>query len=418
MKNVKIFAKTVDETAINQIEKLTEQEAFKNEKIRIMSDVHTGKGCVIGFTSTIGDKIIPNIVGVDLYCGMLLVKLGNIELDLKNIDNTIKEKIPAGFNVHEKLEIDEELENLYKEIENMKCFSQIKYNKNIKLGVGTLGGGNHFIEIDIDSKGNKYLVIHSGSRNLGSQVASIYQKRAIDYCHGGKIDFVEKTRIIEELKKCGKEKEIQKYLANAVIEAKDKDIEEELCYLEGEDKDNYLHDIKVCYTYSNLNRRKMALNILKAIFKDVKFENNYFICDGNILESFETLHNYIDLEHGFIRKGAVSSQKDEMLLIPINMKDGSLICRGLGNEDWNYSAPHGAGRLMSRKQAIKNISINDYKDSMKDIYSSTVYITTIDEAPKAYKPIEEIKECIQPTVEIIEQIKPIYNFKASEEKLV
>ena len=399
MKNLKIFAKTVDDTAIDQINKLMEQESFKNEKVRIMSDVHAGKGCVIGFTSTIGDKIIPNIVGVDLYCGMLLIKLGNIDINLEKIDNTIKEKIPSGFNVHESLELNSDLDALYKNIENMKCFNELKYNKNIKFGIGTLGGGNHFIEIDIDSNNNKYLVIHSGSRNLGAQVASYYQKRAIDYCHGGKLSYEEKQKAINELKASGREKEIENYIQNTITEPNDKDVPDNLCYLENIDKDNYLSDIKVCYQYSNLNRRNMALCILKAIFKDVKFENNH-----------------IDLEHGIIRKGAVSSQKDEILLIPINMKDGSLICKGLGNEDWNYSAPHGAGRLMSRKDARDNIKLQEYQDAMKDVYSSTVDMSTIDEAPQAYKPMEEIVECIKPTVEIIEHIKPIYNFKASEEE--
>ncbi len=412
MKDLKIFAKTIDNVAIQQIDKLMEQEAFKKEKVRIMSDVHAGKGCVIGFTSTIGEKIIPNIVGVDLYCGMLLVKIGNIELDLKKIDATIKNKIPAGCEVHEKISENQEIKNLYKNIENMKCFHKLKYNKSVKCGIGTLGGGNHFIEINIDKKNNKYLVIHSGSRNLGNQVANIYQQRAIEYCHGGKLSKEEKENIIKKLKAEGKETEIQNYLQNTITQAHDKDIERDLCYLEGIDKENYLNDIKVCYQYANLSRRKMALSILESIFKKVEFKNGKFMCDGNILESFETLHNYIDLEHGYIRKGAVSSQKDEMLLIPINMKEGSLICRGLGNEDWNYSAPHGAGRLMSRKQARDTISLDEYKEIMKNVYSTTISKNTIDEAPQAYKPIEEIKECIQPTVEIIEQIMPIYNFKA------
>lgn len=415
MKNLKIFAKTIDEIAIKQIDKLMSQEAFKNEKVRIMSDVHAGKGCVIGLTSTIGTRIIPNIVGVDLYCGMLLVKLGNIELNLEKIDDIVKKKIPAGFNVHDNLDVDDELKNLYKEIEKMKCFSKLKYNKSVKNGIGTLGGGNHFIEIDEDSKGNKYLVIHSGSRNLGSQVANIYQQRAIDYCHGGELSKEEKDKVIRQLKLEGREKEIEVYLKNTKSIAVDKNVDEELCYLEDKDKENYLRDIKVCYQYSNLNRRRMATAILEEIFKTVDFSDKQFICDNSVLETFEILHNYIDLDNGIIRKGAVSSKKGERLLIPINMKDGSLICRGLGNEEWNCSAPHGAGRLMSRKQARETIKLEEYKQSMKGIYSSTVDIGTIDEAPQAYKSIEEIKEGIKPTVEIIEQIKPIYNFKAKED---
>lgn len=412
MKNLKIFAKTVEESALEQIDKLMEQESFKNEKVRIMSDVHSGKGCVIGFTSTIGDKIIPNIVGVDLYCGMLLVKLGNIELDLEKIDNVVKEKVPSGFNVHEIMEIDEELLSLYKSIENMHCFYDISYNKQIKNGVGTLGGGNHFIEIDVDSNGNKYLVIHSGSRNLGSQVAKIYMDKAINYCKIGNLTNDGRKEIIRKLKEEGREKEIEKYLREYKEEAKAKEVDRDLCYLENKEMQQYLEDIKVCYTYSHMNRKRMAKAILKAIFKNVDIKEDEFICDGEVLQSFETLHNYIDIENGIIRKGAISAKKDEIVLIPINMRDGSLICRGLGNEEWNCSAPHGAGRLMSRKKAREILKMEDYKASMQGIYSSTVELSTIDEAPQAYKPIEEIKECIKPTVEIIEQIRPIYNFKA------
>ena len=415
MKNLKIYAKTIEESAIEQIDKLMKQESFKNEKVRIMPDVHSGKGCVIGFTSTIGDKIIPNIVGVDLYCGMLLVKLGNVELDLNKIDTVVKEKIPSGFQVHEKMNVTEELKELYKEIENMKCFEYLSYNNQIKHGVGTLGGGNHFIEIDVDSNGNKYLVIHSGSRNLGNQVAKIYMERAISHCHGGKLTTDERKEIIETLKKEGREVEIEAALKEAKRIAKDNEIEKDLCYLEGKDKEEYLNDIKVCYKYAHMSRRNMAYEIVKAIFGNVEIINDKFVVEGEELYSFETLHNYIDLEKNLIRKGAISAQKDEVILIPINMRDGSLICKGLGNEDWNCSAPHGAGRLMSRKKAKEVISIDEYKDSMKEIYSSTVDVSTIDEAPQAYKSIEEIKECIKPTVEILEQITPIYNYKATEE---
>jgi len=400
--------------AIEQINKLMEQESFKDQKVRIMSDVHSGKGCVIGFTSTIGDKIIPNIVGVDLYCGMLLVKLGKVDLDLKKIDERVKNNVPSGFNVHEKMEIDEELLSLYKDIENMHCFYNISYSKQIKNGVGTLGGGNHFIEIDVDSQGNKYLVIHSGSRNLGTQVAGVYMDKAINYCKIGNLTMKDRKEIIRKLKEEGRENEIEYTLKNFKNEAKAKEVEKDLCYLENNDMKEYLEDIKVCYTYAHLSRKRMAKAILNGVFKDVVVNGDEFICDGEVLESFETLHNYIDLEAGIIRKGAISAKKDEIVLIPINMRDGSLLCKGLGNEDWNCSAPHGAGRLMSRKKAREILEMDDYKESMKDIYSSTVELSTIDEAPMAYKPIEEIKECIQPTVEILEQIKPIYNFKATD----
>jgi len=415
MKNLKIYAKTIEDGAVEQIKKLMNQDSFKNEKVRIMPDVHSGKGCVIGFTSTIGEKIIPTIVGVDLYCGMLLVKLGKIDINLEKIDEIVKEKIPSGFSVHEKMELDDELKDLYTAIENMHCFEYLSYNNQIKNGVGTLGGGNHFIEIDVDKEGNKYLVIHSGSRNLGNQVAKIYTKRAIDYCHGGKVTNDERKSLIEELKAQGRYKEIEKTLKEAKRIAKDKEIEKDLCYLEGKDKKEYLEDIKVCYKYAHMSRQKMALAIVKGIFGNAKVINDKFLVNDEELYSFETLHNYIDIENNVIRKGAISAKKDEIILIPINMRDGSLICKGLGNEEWNCSAPHGAGRLMSRKKAREVIDMEEYKNSMKDIYSSTVAVSTLDEAPQAYKPIEEIKECIKPTVEILEQVTPIYNYKATEE---
>ena len=415
MKNLKVFAKTIEEKALEQIDVLMSQDSFKNEKVRIMPDVHSGKGCVIGFTSTIGDKIIPTIVGVDLYCGMLLVELGKIDLDLEKIDNIVKDKVPSGFAVHENMVMDDSLMSLYNDIENMYCFNELSYNNQIKHGVGTLGGGNHFIEIDVDEEGNKYLVIHSGSRNLGNQVAKIYVERAISNCHGGKLTEEERKSIIKELKEQGREKEIQAVLKEAHRVAKDNAIEKDLCYLENKDKEEYLADIKVCYKYAHMSRQRMALAIVEGIFGNAKIENDKFYVNGKELYSFETLHNYIDLENNLIRKGAISAKKDEIVLIPINMRDGSLICKGLGNEDWNCSAPHGAGRIMSRKKAREVLDLEVYKESMKDVYSSTVELSTIDEAPQAYKPIEEIKECIQPTVEILKQITPIYNYKATEE---
>lgn len=415
MKNLKIYAKTIEDKAIEQIDKLMEQDSFKNEKVRIMPDVHSGKGCVIGFTSTMSDKIIPTIVGVDLYCGMLLVELGKVDLDLAKVDEIVKKEIPSGFSVHLNMEIDNELSDLYKDIENMHCFEYLSYNNQIKNGVGTLGGGNHFVEIDVDDEGNKYLVIHSGSRNLGNQVAKIYMERAIGYCHGGDLTNEERKNLIESLKNQGREKEIEKILKEEKRKAQDNKLEKDLCYLEGKDMEEYLEDIKVCYTYARMSRQRMALAIVKGVFGEAKIVNDKFLVNEKELYSFETLHNYIDLESGFIRKGAISAKKDETVLIPINMRDGSLICKGLGNEDWNFSAPHGAGRLMSRMKAREVINMDEYRETMKNVYSSTVDVSTIDEAPQAYKSIEEIKECIKPTVEILKQITPIYNYKASEE---
>lgn len=396
MKDLKIFTNNIEQSAKEQIDLLLEQEAFKNCKIRIMPDVHAGSGCVIGFTGNLGDKVIPNIVGVDIGCGMLCAELGNINIDLKQLDEIIRKYIPSGMNVHEFKVVDYDFTQLY-------CYKELK-NKDgwLEKSLGSLGGGNHFIEIDIDDDNNKYLVIHTGSRNLGKQVAEIYQNKAIEYCSYKKELQQEKDNIIKKYKEQGREKEIQQELIKIKqkYEGKTK-LPKELCYLEGKERENYLHDMKLCQEFAILNREYIFLKICKEL---------------NILAKnyFHTIHNYINFEDNIVRKGAISARKGERVIIPMNMKDGCIIGIGKGNEDWNYSAPHGAGRTMSRNIARETLKLEDYEKSMQGIYTTSVNEETIDEAPMAYKPMEEIIEHIKDTIQVEKITKPIYNFKASE----
>ena len=396
MKNLKIFTNNIEQSAREQIDLLLEQEAFKDCKIRIMPDVHAGAGCVIGFTGNLGDKVIPNIVGVDIGCGMLCAELGNIDIDLEKLDKTIRQYIPSGMNVHEKKVKDYDFTQLY-------CYKELK-NKDgwLEKSLGSLGGGNHFIEIDKDNDNNKYLVIHTGSRNLGKQVAEIYQNKAIEYCSYKKEMQEEKNTIIKQYKEQGKEKEIQQTLIeiNNKYNGKTK-LPKDLCYLEGKDREDYLHDMKLCQEFAVLNRDYIAYKICKEL---------NILC----IDYFHTIHNYIDFEDNIVRKGSISARKGEKVIIPMNMRDGCIIGIGKGNEDWNYSAPHGAGRIMSRNIARQTLNMQDYKNSMNGIYTTSVNEETIDEAPMVYKPMEEIIEHIKDTVEVEKIIKPIYNFKASE----
>lgn len=395
-KNLKIFTKNIEEEAIKQIDELLEQEPFKDCKVRIMPDVHAGKGCVIGFTADLGNKVIPNIVGVDIGCGMLCVELGNIELNLKKLDNIINEHIPAGRNIREQKLID------FEKINELYCLRELKESKKFNRAIGTLGGGNHFIEIDIDDEGNKYLVIHTGSRNLGKQVADYYQNLAIELCSGKEELFKKKEKIIKEYKEQGRKSEIQQALKDLEKEYKNNnpDLPKDLCYLEGKYREMYLHDMKICQEYASLNRCYIARTILLNMGMQIYQKH------------FETIHNYISFEDNIVRKGAISAKKGEKVLIPINMRDGSIIAIGKGNEDWNNSAPHGAGRIMSRMKAKETFKLDDFKESMKGIYTTSVVEETIDEAPFVYKPMQEIIDNIQDTVEIQKIIKPIYNFKA------
>lgn len=383
MSNLKIFADYVESKAQEQIDLLIKQESFKDCKIRIMPDVHAGVGCVIGFTGDLGDKIIPNIVGVDIGCGILTIKLGKIELDLDKLDWIINKYIPSGFNVHHQKKV------AYDDLKKLKCYHDLKDSKRLLKSIGTLGGGNHFIEVGVDEDDFKYLFIHSGSRNLGKQVANYYQRLAILLCSGKK-DILKKKEIKGSLK-------VHNQGLNPSLPPN-------LCYLSGRYRVDYLEDMKICQQFATLNRQTIANIILKKYFKNNDFSIEKF-------PYFETIHNYIDLKSNIIRKGAISATKGEQLLIPLNMKDGCIIGIGKGNEDWNFSAPHGAGRLMSRREAKRKISLIEFKKNMEGIYTSSVTKNTIDEAPMAYKPSLEILTKIKDTVDIIKIIKPIYNFK-------
>ena len=332
MKDLKIFTENIEEEAIKQINLLLEQEPFKNCKVRIMPDTHAGKGCVIGFTADLGNKVIPNIVGVDIGCGMLCVELGNIELNLEKLDSVINEYIPAGREIREQKIID------FEKINELYCLRELKETKRFNKAIGTLGGGNHFIEIDQDEEKNKYLVIHTGSRNLGKRVAEYYQDLAIQLCSGKEEMFSKKEEIIKSYKKQGRKSEIQKALKELEKQYKQNkpDLPDELCYLTGKYREMYLHDMKICQEYASLNRSCIAREILKNMGLQI------------YMPHFETVHNYISFEDNVVRKGAISAKEGERVLIPINMRDESIIAIGKGNVDWNQSAPHGAGRLMSR----------------------------------------------------------------------
>lgn len=393
MKNLKIFTDNIDENSIKQINLLLEQEVFKNSKIRIMPDVHAGKGCVIGFTGNLGEKVIPSIVGVDIGCGIFCANLGNIEIDFEKLDDFINNNIPSGMNVNETKIADFNIEKLY-------CYNELKNYEWIENSVGSLGGGNHFIEIDASKDGKKYLIIHSGSRNLGVQVANYYQDLANKTCNAS--NYEEKIKeTITTYKVNSKEKEIQSALVNLKKELEENKIPYNLAYLENNQRNAYLHDMKLCQEFAILNRYAIAKTIA-----------NYM--NWNIDDYFESVHNYISFYDNIVRKGAISARKGEKVIIPINMRDGCIIGAGKGNNDWNNSAPHGAGRIMSRAKAMETINLEEYKKSMENIYTTSVKEETKDESPFAYKPIEEILNNIKETVEVIEIIKPIYNFKASE----
>lgn len=395
--DLKIFTDNIEDKAKEQINELLQQEPFKDCKVRIMPDVHAGKGCVIGFTANLGDKVIPNLVGVDIGCGMLCVNLGKEKIDLERFDNVVKQSIPSGRNIREH-KIDE-----LDDILNLYCYRELKEQRKFNRALGTLGGGNHFIELDKDDDGNVYLVIHTGSRNLGKQVAEYYQNLAIELCSGKEKMLEEKERIIKEYKEQGRKEEIQGAIKELYQRYKDNtpDLPKDLCYLTGKYRDMYLHDMEICQRYASLNRKNIALEILR----------NYVILAE---EQFETIHNYINFEDNIIRKGSIRANKGEKVIIPINMRDGSIIAIGKGNEDWNNSAPHGAGRIMSRLKAKELINLDDFKKSMEGVYSTSVTENTLDEAPFVYKPMQEIIDNIKDTVDIVKIIKPIYNFKAQD----
>lgn len=393
MKNVKIFAKTIEPEAHEQVRQMAESEAYRDCKIRIMPDCHAGKGCTVGSVIETRGKVVPNTVGVDIGCGMHVVDLGFSDIDLPLLDRIINDNIPSGFNVHEKPLTSDLVDLMQYEITSLlppwKRFFDMDYTMR---SLGTLGGGNHFIEVDVDNIGRKYLVIHSGSRNLGVRVCNHYQQLAVEECDNS----MERKNIIAALKAFGRQDEIEYTLRQL------KPVPKDMTYISGPTLGNYFGVMRMCQMYAELNRRLMAQTIVKGL--GIKVSG----------DSFTTVHNYIDTFGGIIRKGAVSAKRGEPLIIPLNMRDGSLLCIGKGNDDWLQSAPHGAGRLMSRSAAKKQLSMEEYRQQMHDIYSTSVCESTIDESPMAYKSAEEIESLIADTVEIKKRIKPIYNFKAKE----
>lgn len=396
MKNLKIFTDNIEHEAVDQINTLLDQPAFADCKVRIMPDVHAGAGCVIGFTANLGDKVIPNIVGVDIGCGMLTVDLGEIDIDYEKLDRVIRENVPSGYNIHEGRIC------RFDKIQQMYCYRELKDTRRFERSIGTLGGGNHFIEIDEGKDGTKYLIIHTGSRNLGKQVADHYQNLAVELMRGKDELYAKQEQLIAEYKARGRRSEIQGAIAelHRNFKAKQLDIPKDLCYLTGEWREKYLHDMRICQEFAQKNRGSIALAIIAEM-------------GWGGFKTFETIHNYIDDEN-MIRKGAISAKAGEKVLIPINMRDGCIIGIGKGNDDWNCSAPHGAGRIMSRHKAREVVSVEEFQKSMDGIYTTSVGADTVDEAPMVYKPMDEIIANIRDTVDILEIIKPVYNFKASE----
>ena len=386
------YAKVVEDEAIEQIRRMCDYDFTENSIIRIMPDVHAGKGCTIGTTMTVHGKAVPNIVGVDIGCGMYTINIGKGEIDFAKLD-AAAHYVPSGKNVWEGRQEKFDLEAL-------RCYRQLKNTKRLERSLGTLGGGNHFIEVDRASDGTNYLVIHTGSRNLGKQVAEIYQQLAIDLNKGKEDYFDRRDEIIRTYKEQGRRKEIQKALKEISLDNKQTTIPEDLCYLYGRFFDDYIHDIEICQRFATRNREKIA---------EILIDRAGLVAG----EAFHTIHNYIDTDEMILRKGAIAAHKGEKVLIPINMRDGSILAVGKGNPDWNYSAPHGAGRLMSRTKARAELKMAEYQNTMSGIYTTSVNESTIDEAPMAYKSMADIIDVIDETVDIIEILKPVYNFKAN-----
>lgn len=387
------YAKVVEQDAIEQIRRMCDYEFTKGSTIRIMPDVHAGKGCTIGTTMTIHDKAVPNIVGVDIGCGMLTINIGKEEIDFAKLDE-VAHFIPSGMNVWEGRR---ERFNL----QALRCYRSLKKTRWLERSLGTLGGGNHFIEVDQAMDGTKYLIIHTGSRNLGKQVAEIYQQLAVDLNKGKESYFQQKEEIIRTYKEQGRRQEIEAALKEIAWEKRETTIPEDLCHLYGKYFEDYLHDVEICQKFAKRNREMIAEIIL---------ERTGLIAT----DTFHTIHNYIDTEEMILRKGAIAAHAGEKVLIPINMRDGSVLAIGKGNPEWNYSAPHGAGRVMSRTQAKNSLSMDEYKAMMSGIYTTSVNEATLDEAPMAYKRLEDIIDVIKESVDVIDVMKPIYNFKASE----
>lgn len=392
----KVYASIIDETTNQQILTFLNQKFVKNANIRIMADCHAGAGCVIGTTMTIHKYICPSLVGVDIGCGMLTIELKDMNIDLIKLDRFIRKKIPSGFDSYKENQI------VNAKITDLKCYHQLKNNLFYK-SMGTLGGGNHFIEIGQDEDQNKYLIIHTGSRNLGKSVADYYQKQAITLYDK---DYHQRViSLIKRYKFKNQEEKIKKAIARLHKKYYEKNYEKELTFLHGKLKNNYLHDMNIVQDYAKENREKIASKIL-----------NFLNCELNQFTYFHTIHNYISTKDNILRKGAISAYQDEKVLIPLNMKDGSILAKGKSNHEYNFSAPHGAGRILNRREAKEKIKLEDFKEAMKGIYSTSIQMDTLDESPFAYKSKEDILPNIIDTVEILKMIRPIYNFKATQQR--
>ncbi|MBQ5316505.1 MAG: RtcB family protein [Oscillospiraceae bacterium] len=390
------YAKVIEEKAEEQIRRMCDYELTKGSKIRIMPDVHAGKGCTIGTTMTVTDKVCPNIVGVDIGCGMYTVEINERDIDMERVDRAAH-FIPSGMNTWDKA-----VESF--DLHKLRCFGELNHTSRIAASLGTLGGGNHFIEIDRSSDGRCFLIIHSGSRNLGKQTAELYQRYAVEQ-HKGRDEYIaERDRIITGLKAQGRTSEIQPALVRLEERYRHTlpDVPEDLCWLTGTYLDDYLNDVEICQRFAKRSREIMAEIILEMSGLSAR-------------DSFHTIHNYIDTDEMILRKGAIAAHRGERVLIPINMRDGSVIATGRGCEEWNFSAPHGAGRIMSRTAAKKSLTLAEYEKAMTGIYTTSVSIKTIDEAPMAYKSLSDITDVINDSVDIIDIMKPVFNFKADDE---
>ena len=389
----KIYTDVVDEKSLEQVQLLCDQPFTEGARIRMMPDIHAGAGCTIGTTMTITDKIVPNLVGVDIGCGMYAIQLEETSIDYAKLDDTIRACIPFGREVRT------ENHAYVKEIplKELRCLRMVN-DRRAQRSVGTLGGGNHFIEVDRDENNKLWLVIHSGSRYLGLQVANAYQEQAWQALNG--VSIRDLREMIDRMKANGERKKIQKTIEK-MRKRVVSEIPKDLAYLQGEDFEDYLHDMEIVQLYAVKNREAMADVIIREMHLTVA-------------DAFTTIHNYIDIPNRILRKGAVSAKLGETLLIPVNMRDGSLICRGKGNDDWNQSAPHGAGRLFSRKAAKEAFTVDEFTTSMQGIYTTSVCADTLDECPMVYNRMEDIVDNIGPTVDVLQVIRPEYNFKAAE----
>lgn len=386
-----IYTDVVDEASIAQVQELCNQEFVDGQRIRLMPDIHAGAGCTIGTTMTIRDKIVPNLVGVDIGCGMAVAILKEQHIEFEKLDKVIRQYVPAGFDIRiDKHRFADDIE-----LEDLRCAKHVNLDRAAK-SIGTLGGGNHFIEVDRDNSGTLYLVVHTGSRHLGVEIASYYQRLAYEQLN--RSSDAEVQAVITRLKAEGKQKQIESEIKK-LKSTKRTDIPKHLAYVEGQAFDDYIHDMRIAQHFASMNRHA----IVDVIVKNMGF---------HVVDSFTTIHNYIDLDNMILRKGAVSAQAGERLIVPINMRDGSLICVGKGNPEWNCSAPHGAGRLMSRADAKQSFTVSEFKKAMNGIFTTSVGRDTLDECPMAYKPIESILDNIRETVDVQHIIRPIYNFKA------